>query len=295
LGENNNNYKRWYKYGMDLINEINNSEPCNDEIHIWFAGQHGFIIKTGKKIIFIDVILNDFMGKDGISRRVYPPPFAPDQIKTVDLVLCSHNHGDHLNMQSLLPMYGASDNSFFIVPEPSKNVLLEGGMAEKRIIPAKALDEIKPFSDSDIQIIPVPAIHTKTIQNDGEKDNNGNYTSLGYIIKTNGISIYHAGDTWVTPLLLEILKEQGPLDLAMLPINGTDWQRTMENCIGNMGFLDAVKLAKAVPIDLVIPSHYDMMAFNSENPAKFADSMYALCPEKRFHISALGERFIYRK
>jgi hypothetical protein len=37
------------------------------------------------------------------------------------------------------------------------------------------------------------------------------------------------------------------------------------------------------------------MAFNSENPAFFADYMYKLCPEKRFHISALGERFVYVK
>ena len=62
-----------------------------------------------------------------------------------------------------------------------------------------------------------------------------------------------------------------------------------------MGVLDAVKLARTLPVDIVFPSHYDMVAFNSGNPAHFADSMYALCPEKRFHIFALGERFIYRK
>jgi L-ascorbate metabolism protein UlaG (beta-lactamase superfamily) len=91
------------------------------------------------------------------------------------------------------------------------------------------------------------------------------------------------------------LKKLGPLDVAFLPINGTDWERTVDNCIGNMNALDAVKLAVAVPIDLVIPSHYDMMPGNSENPALFAGYMYRHCPQKRFHICALGERFIYRK
>jgi len=107
--------------------------------------------------------------------------------------------------------------------------------------------------------------------------------------------MYHSGDTWVTPSLVRSLRAHSPLDIAMLPINGTDWERTEGNCIGNMGYLDAVKLAKTLSVDTVIPSHYDMMAYNSENPARFVDSMYALCPEKRFHLLALGERFIYRK
>jgi L-ascorbate metabolism protein UlaG (beta-lactamase superfamily) len=59
--------------------------------------------------------------------------------------------------------------------------------------------------------------------------------------------------------------------------------------------MDAVKLAQAVPIDLVIPCHYDMMPNNTENPAYFVDCMYRYCPEKRFHICALGEKFVYEK
>jgi L-ascorbate metabolism protein UlaG (beta-lactamase superfamily) len=115
------------------------------------------------------------------------------------------------------------------------------------------------------------------------------------VIKADGLSLYHSGDTWITPGLVKILKQLGPLDIAMLPINGTDWERTDNGCIGNVNAMDAVKLAMAVPIDLVIPSHYDMMPNNTENPAYFADCMYRHCPEKRFHICALGERFIYQK
>jgi L-ascorbate metabolism protein UlaG (beta-lactamase superfamily) len=106
--------------------------------------------------------------------------------------------------------------------------------------------------------------------------------------------VYHAGDTWVTPALVRTLKAAGPLNVAILPINGTDWERTERNYIGNMGALDAVKLAQAVPVDVTVPAHYDLMAENSENPALFADYMYRRCPEKRFHICALGEQFIYR-
>ena len=285
--------KRWYKYGKALLDEIRDSRTQNGEILIWFAGQHGFIVRIGEIIFYIDVILNDLVNKEGKSSREYPPPFTPETVQRVDYVLCTHNHGDHLNLKTILPLAETNKMTRFIVPAPCKKVLLEAGINEERIMAAKA-GENMPLG-RNIKLIPVPAIHTRYIQDDGEKDANGDYTSLGFILKTDQISLYHCGDTWITPSLVQFLKNHAPLDLAMLPINGTDWERTAQNCIGNVSYLDAVKLAKTLPIDTVIPSHYDMMANNSENPAKFVDSMYAMCPEKRFHILALGERFIYRK
>ena len=284
---------RWYKCGKALLKEIADSEPRPGEVYIWFTGQHGFIIKLGGTVFYIDVILNDLTDENGTSQRVYPPPFEPGEIQKVDYVLCTHNHTDHLNLKTILPLAKANPGARFVAPAPHKKLLVTGGVDENMVTGAR-LNEVIDLSPS-VTIIPVSAVHTRYIQDEGEKDANGDYTSLGFAIKADGISIYHPGDTWVTPSLVNILKSLGPFDLAMLPINGTDWERTGENCIGNLGFLDAVKLARVVPIDTVIPSHYDMMANNSENPARFADSMYSLCPQKRFHICAPGERFIYRK
>jgi len=284
--------KRWYKYGKALLEEIAGSRPQPGEIHIWFVGQHGFIVNLGGLVFYFDVILNDLLDKDGNTRRVYPPPFAPGEIQKVDYVLCSHNHGDHLNLKTLLPLAEANPSVSFVVPAPCKHLLLDAGIREDRILAARAGENLDLFP---VTLIPVPAIHTQYIRNEGDKDENGNYDSLGFILKSDGFSIYHPGDTWVTPSLVETLKAHAPLNIAMFPINGTDWERTEVKCIGNMGVLDAIKLARAISVDLLIPSHYDMMAYNSENPARFVDSMYALCPEKRFHVFALGERFIYRR
>ena len=315
MGDSGVNMKRWYKCGKVLLDEISGSRPQPGEVYIWFAGQHGFIISLGGMIFYIDVILNDLLDKNGKTRRVYPPPFDPADVRKVDYVLCTHNHKDHLNLGTLLPMAEANPSARFVVPAPCKRLLCEAGIGEDRVLAARAgerLDLLPPSGLGDgrpgndhrsgagenikpVSIVPVPAIHTLYIRDEGEKDENGDYTALGFVLKGDGISMYHSGDTWVTPSLIRALKAQAPLDIAMLPINGTDWERTEANCIGNVGVLDAVKLARDVPVDFVIPSHYDMMAFNSENPARFVDSMYALCPEKRFHVSALGERFIYRR
>jgi L-ascorbate metabolism protein UlaG (beta-lactamase superfamily) len=210
----------------------------------------------------------------------------------VDFYLITHNHGDHLNLKTIVPLAKASPEARFVVPRPWMRVRAGAGIEESRITGAAAGEKI---ALGGCTIWPVEAVHTRFIQDRGERDEKGDFTCLGYVIKSGGLSVYHSGDTWAAPGLVSALKELGPLDMAFLPINGTDWERTAADCIGNMGALDAVKLAMAVPVDLVIPSHYNLFANNTENPALFADYMYRLCPEKRFHISALGEKFIYEK
>jgi L-ascorbate metabolism protein UlaG (beta-lactamase superfamily) len=284
--------KRWYRHGKALLDEIADSRPQPGEAYIWFMGQQGFIVNLGGKVFYIDVILNDLPDADNTSLRVYPPPFEPGEIQRVDYVLCTHNHIDHLNLKTLLPLARSNPHTQFVVPAPCTSLLAEAGIPEDRVIAARYGENL--VFDKDITIIPVPAVHTRFIQDEGEKDESGNYTSLGFVLKGEGLLLYHAGDTWVTPSLVRSLKALGPFDIAMLPINGTDWERTEQDCIGNMGLLDAVKLARTLPIDLVFPAHYDMIAHNSENPARFVDLMYTLCPEKRFHVCAPGECFIYR-
>ena len=290
---------RWYKAGKDLLGEIAAAKPGKGEAYAWFVGQHGFVVCLGGLVFYIDVILDDLSDGNGESLRTYPPPFAPDEIQRVDYVLCTHDHIDHLSLDTLLPLAGANPGARFVVPAPLKRSLCDAGIPEGRVLAANAGESLTlpaPAGDA-VTLFPVPAVHARHIREDGdgERDENGNLVSLGFVLKGGGVSAYHSGDTWVTPPLLDALRAHAPVDIAMLPINGTDWERTAANCVGNMGPLDAAKLARAVPFDLVIPSHYDMIAHNGENPARFAEAMYALCPEKRFHVCALGERLVYRK
>ena len=284
--------KRWYKSGKLLIEEIAGTDPAADTVHIWYMGQHGFALSLAGQVFCIDVILNPLRGKDGKDRRNYPPPFEPGETLRLDYYICTHNHGDHLNLDTIVPLAVANPAVKFIVPKPWVQILTKAGVSKSRILGSCAGEILDAGS---VKIIPVPAIHTRYIQDEGTRDKKGDFCDLGFVFKAGNLSLYHPGDTWINPGLVKILKELGPLDIAMLPINGTDWERTSYGCIGNISAMDAVKLAMAVPVDLVIPCHYDMMPDNTENPAYFADCMYRYCPHKRFHISALGERFIYQK
>jgi L-ascorbate metabolism protein UlaG (beta-lactamase superfamily) len=283
---------RWYKQGAALLEEIEGSQPGPGEAWIWYLGQHGFVISLGGQIFYIDTILNDMKNREGKSVREYPPPFAPDMVRRVDYVLCTHNHGDHLNLETLVPLARANPAARLVVPRPWTQILTGAGIGEDRILGAREGEELKL---GPVSLLPLGAVHTRFIQDEPERNDGGEALCLGYLFRGGGLSIYHAGDTWASPSLVQSLKAAGPLNIAMFPINGTDWERTGRGLVGNMGPLDAVKLARAVPVDLSIPAHYDMMAANSENPALFAAYMYRHCPERRFHIFALGERFIYRQ
>lgn len=288
---------RWHKSGKALLDEIAASRPGAGEAYVWFAGQHGFVIALGGLVFYIDVILNDFCGPDGKSLRAYPPPFDPGERQRVDYVLCTHNHLDHLNLDTLLPLAEANPQARFVVPAPLRRLLCDAGIARERTLAARAGESIALAAGGAqaAELIPVPAVHSLRAGDEAEKDENGDYVCLGFALRGGGVSAYHSGDTWVAPPLLSALKALGHVDIAMLPINGTDWERTAENCVGNMGPLDAAKLAKAARFGLTIPAHYDLVAGNGENPARFVEAMYALCPEMRFHVCALGERFVYRK
>jgi L-ascorbate metabolism protein UlaG (beta-lactamase superfamily) len=286
--------KQWYKEGRDLLDEMEKFKGKAGRAGVWFMGQHGFSVKMNGSIFYIDVILNDFIDREGKSRRLFPPPFAPEDAGHVDFYFITHNHSDHLNLKTVVPLAKASPETRFVVPRPWVSVLTGAGIEEGRVIGAAAGEKITLEGGLGItEVYPVEAVHTRFIQDQGERDEIGDLTCLGYVIKGGGISVYHSGDTWACPGLPQMLQKLGPLDLAFLPINGSDWERTEANCIGNMNALDAVKLAAAVPIDLVMPSHYNLFANNTENPALFADYMYRFHTEKRFHISALGEKFIY--
>jgi L-ascorbate metabolism protein UlaG (beta-lactamase superfamily) len=83
------------------------------------------------------------------------------------------------------------------------------------------------------------------------------------------------------------------VNIAILPINGGDWERAGAGIVGNMSAEDAAKFARAIDAELTVPAHYDLLGGNSVNPAFFAESMYRLCPSKKYHIFAPGECFRY--
>lgn len=274
----------WIMSGQPLIAEVRAMRTPQDVPVIWYIGQMGLLIKFNETLIYVDPVLNDLAGEDGVTRRNYAPPFAPDEIADIDYVFCSHNHADHLALETLLPLYAADPKVQFVVPAPHVHVLTDAGVDAARVIAAR---DVACLQFEGFHVYPIAAAHEEYLQ-----DENGDHCCLGYIFEMGGYRLYHSGDTVVTMQLIQQLASLPSYDAVFLPINGRDEERHRQNIIGNMDYREAADLADAINARLVVPMHYDMVQGNGEDPQRFADYMDEVYPDYRYRILRLGEYMV---
>ncbi|MDR0583083.1 MAG: MBL fold metallo-hydrolase, partial [Treponema sp.] len=92
---------------MEFLEKLDKAKPGEKELILVWLGQAGFLIKTqGEKIILIDPYLTDYANRilgreNGQSfRRMTAPLFDPKKINA-DVLLCSHEHQDHLDIDAM--------------------------------------------------------------------------------------------------------------------------------------------------------------------------------------------------
>jgi L-ascorbate 6-phosphate lactonase len=277
-----------YRHGSELVREIHETRLPASAIAVWSLGQAGVLVKGERpdEWVVFDPYLTSSIEKSNPGtefKREFEPPLSPKQLAGTTAVLVTHHHDDHLDVETLEGVAAVSPETKFVVPAPHVE-LLSGHVSVDRTIPALAGKEI---SIKSFHVMPVPAAHVTY-----DTDAFGRHLYLGYCVTVGGIRLFHSGDTVVTPELVEAIAQFRP-HVAFLPINGGDYQRTYRGIVGNMGFRDAADFAAAVHADLVIPVHYDMFPNNRDNPAYFVDYLFSEHRSQKFHMMAVGERYIY--
>lgn len=114
------------------------------------------------------------------------------------------------------------------------------------------------------------------------------------MVEWNGVVVYHAGDTAVYDGLIETLS-RWRVDVAFVPINGRDWFRARDGIVGNTDFREAAHLAEELDFGLIVPTHYDLFAFNAADPGHFVGYLYQLNPWRRHKLLVPGELFYFAK
>jgi mannitol-1-phosphate 5-dehydrogenase len=240
-----------------------------DGIAIQYLGQVGFLFRHKGLTIAIDPYLSYSVDKlDGCPPnfwvRNYPPPVDPGQLHDVDLVLCTHDHLDHTDPETLRAIAAASPNCLFAGPRVSVEEMKRGGIAADRTI---CLNANVPFPFRDVIIDPVAAAHE-----DYETDGEGFHRFLGYILRWDGLTFFHAGDTVATSQLSERIRSE-TIDVAFLPINGVTEARRKTGIVGNMDGRAAAQFAKGQRINLVVPTHWDLYSNNGAEVGGFLAAM----------------------
>lgn len=277
--------KYWNKKGSELLEEINSTVLADGQTAMWFVGQVGFIIKARETIILIDPVFNDLCDGTGASMRYYEAPFAPDEINA-DYVLCTHGHIDHMAEDTLKGLVKANPEVKILVPAGCKELAKGYGLGEENLVTGVDGDEIS--LQEGIRVDCISTAHPVHVY-----DENDEAMSLAYRLQVNGKSILHLGDTYLTETLYKALKALPSPDVLMMPINGDDVFRKMDNCIGNMEAEEAARLAVDLAADLAIPMHFDMIHGNTVDPLRFAGKLREMDKSAKYYIPVLGAKYVF--
>ncbi len=231
-------------------------------------------------LLGIDLYLSDslthkYAGTNNPHVRISEPVISPQPFPFA-LVLATHNHTDHLDPETLRPIFEGNTKTKLIAPASWRFLA-----AERASIPPA---DVIAMSDGDtkgstkyLNVKAVPAAHDQI-----ERDAEGHCKCLGYVIQLGTRMIYHSGDTVVYPGMVELLRPHN-IDIAILPINGK---------LGNMNGVEAARLAKDIGAKIVIPCHYDMFEFNTADPH---EQFVPECERigQAYRVLKMGERFTY--
>jgi L-ascorbate metabolism protein UlaG (beta-lactamase superfamily) len=228
----------------------------------WY-GQAGFRLASGDTRVLIDPFLTDH------PERHYPPPASAADFADITLVLCTHEHLDHLDLPFLREFCAVNRTAPIVVPAPVVGLAADSGLDPARLVGATAGEKLHV---AGVTVHPLPALHgmggDQPVVYEFAPDG-GPVRFLGYVMDIGGIRIYHSGDCLVYPELMAALAELAP-DVLMLPINGRDHMRESEGIVGNMNETEAACLCAQVGPTYAIPMHYDAIRGNTGNPGHFA-------------------------
>ena len=237
-------------------NENINLNSLKDREHyaLWI-GHSTFLINNGDLTILTDPIFSERASPLNFAgpKRLIKPVIKIKDLPEVDVITISHNHYDHLDINSLRKIQKKFPNVKILVPKGDlkllKNYNLNNGFEflwwEEIIF-------------DNTKFIFTPAQHWSAR---GLRDRNKSLWG-SWFIKNEDKNIFHAGDTGYSDDFIEIRNRLGAVDFAMIPIGAYDPQWFMS--YSHVNPEEALNIAKDLDAKKSIGMHWGTFILTDE-------------------------------
>jgi L-ascorbate metabolism protein UlaG (beta-lactamase superfamily) len=239
-------------------------------VKLGWLGQAGFAATGDRTTVVFDPYLSDLCKTVHGLHRAVEAPVRPSELHA-DLVLVSHWHEDHLDLDSAAEF--VESGATFVAP-PSCVARLAGmGIASAKLVAITA-GQTAEFTGANITAVSAHHRVAGFITED----------AVGFVVELDGVRIYHSGDTEYDRALLAA-NDRGRLDVALLCTNGTG---------GNMNATEAAMLASQLDAELVVPMHFGMWSpagygpGATLDPTEFIDIYRRVSPYSQATVPELG-------
>ena len=230
-----------------------------DGLGLLWLGQAGFLIESKGTRLLIDPYLSDSLERRfGLAplshRRMSPAPVRAEGLRGIDVILVTHDHGDHLDPDTLLPVIRANPDCRVVLPGSAMEAALGAGLSRSRLLPIEAFQAIEV---ADLRVSAIPSAHEELAI-----DQHGRSLFLGYVFELDGIRFYHSGDCAPYAGLLDNLSPF-KIDVGLLPVNGRDAKRRSQDILGNFDLVEARSLAEKDDFGFCLGHHFGLFDFNT--------------------------------
>lgn len=217
------------------------------KVKIKWLDQAGFLVEAGGVRAVFDPYLSNSLGHlKGYSRMV-PPALAYGDLNC-DIVAFTHDHLDHYDPESVKNIYPLYPKCRYVGPVSTFDHFVKDGFDKSRFV---KMVRGGTYILKGLTLRAVKADHTEP-------------RALGYVIEADGRRIYLSGDTYYNAQIIPDVRRLGPLDLAIICINGK---------YGNMNDLEAVRLMHEIGAPKAVPMHYGLFKDNTCSPLRFAEGV----------------------
>jgi L-ascorbate metabolism protein UlaG (beta-lactamase superfamily) len=279
---------RWPQW---IVNKARPTVPANlerGEVALTFINHITFLIQFADLNVLTDPVYSQraspfqHLG----PQRVRDPGLAFEDLPPIHLVLVTHNHYDHLDIETLLRLNEVHAPRF-ITSLGNRAFLKQFGL--------QAVDELDWWQSIDVAgatITLTPAQHWST-----RGPGNRNRTLWGgFVLAASARQVFFAGDTGYGKHFAAVRDRYGPMDLALLPIGAYKPRWFMRD--QHMDPEDAVRAHIDLAARASIGTHFGCFALTDEGiddpliALATARERYAIAPDA-FQVLETGETRLF--